>query len=92
MEWVNIRERMPELNTNILVTCKVGHYWAEIDGSEDNRHLEILVGYLHDEHEHFKALKSHIVFCVDCGCSGPEFDREDYEVTHWMPLPELPRE
>lgn len=92
MEWINIKTQKPENNQNILVIAKEGHYFPEVHGLKDIRCQNMYVGYFFDDHEYFKNLNPKLEFCVDCGCSGREFDRAELEVLFWRPLPEFPDE
>lgn len=75
---------MPELLQDVLITAKAGYEW------DNERPIKMYVGYFDDANRFFKNSKPEVKFFVDCGCSGPEFDKENLEVLYWMPLPKLP--
>ena len=92
MKWIDIKQSHTDLEQSVLVAAKEGNYWPEIHGEKDERAVLFYVGHFYNEHECFKTLKPKIEFYVDCGCSGPEFDKANLEVLFWMPLPKLPEE
>ena len=91
MDWIKLAEKSPPLKLSVLVLAKTGFYWPEVHGKKDDRAFGMYVGYLYDDYENFKNMKiPKIEFMVECGCSGYEHDRENFEVVYWMPLPKLP--
>lgn len=89
-EWIDVKDRLPDLKQPVLVVAKEGFSWPE-NGSEDERQIQTHVGYFYDANETWKSLEQKIEFIVDCGCSGIEHDRPYLEPIFWMPLPEAPR-
>lgn len=90
MNWIKVSDRLPDLNTNVLVIAKIGYCWDIED--KDDRPKGLFIGYFYDTNLMFKNLKPKIEFEVDCCCSGMEHDREEFDPTHWMPLPDEPKE
>jgi hypothetical protein len=90
-EWVKCSERLPPLKQTVLVTAKEGSYFPEVHG-KDERKLNLYVGFFFDDHADFVSLKPKIIFEVECGCSGYEFDRAYLEPIYWMPLPKPPED
>lgn len=76
MEWISINERLPELvNKN-----KYGDFSDDVIFLTDKGAIE---GRLNANGSFsFISLDEH-----GCGCCGDDTD----VVTHWMPLPELPK-
>ena len=76
-EWISVKERLPELYQNVLV-----HYCNQHCVEPHN----YAVAYRQDGLDEFNPGEN--IWHVD---SSPlELDGSD--VTHWMPLPELPKE
>ena len=76
MEWISVKDRLPEYDVPVLVISKT--YPNEVTTAvlryEDGWHWEQYAGY---------------GFLSDKDCY--EFD-DDYQYTHWMPLPTPPKE
>lgn len=51
----------------------------------DKRGKGVFVAYWHDDY-------SKIEWEIDCHCSGAVRDKECFEPTHWMELPEPPKD
>ena len=78
-EWISVKERLPELEQEVLVYA-VG----KESGFEDDAHIAISMRYVFH------------IFTWDKGVEewqAPwDYFNRNYEVTHWMPLPEPPKE
>ena len=74
-EWIPCNLQMPPERTDVIAKCKVGFCW----GDEDKRSIVIKVLYW--EH-HYGQQK----WFMDCGCSGYEFDAENFDVIAWKPF------
>lgn len=68
MEWIDCKERMPELEQETLIRIPVGHYFNIENGK-----------YKGDGN------------WVGAWCDRKGKDHA-YKVTHWMPLPEPPKQ
>lgn len=91
MEWISVKERLPEPETNVLI--KHRYFITE-------PYANITIGHLHQDSDlRRKPYWNWIAYGADMVhpkveayhraefiCPGSEF------VTHWMPLPELPKE
>ena len=78
-EWIPVTERLPELNQEVLVYA-VG----KIDGFIGSSAYAITERFLF---KYFPSSKG-----TEKWGSPWEYFMEDYEITHWMPLPEPPKE
>jgi len=83
--WIDIKDEQPPLRKDILVVAKIGYHY-----SKDAHPTDIFLGYFVNKNEGFKHLKIEPEFIVNCGCSGREFDTEDYEVLYWQYPPKKP--
>lgn len=79
-EWISVKERMPALDTEVLVFAVGLPEW----GFEGKTTMAIAYR-----------------FTYRFGSSGKEYEQwstpweyfhKDYKITHWMPLPEPPKE
>ena len=68
MNWISVKDRLPEIKKKILLLTDEGVIEGSLNG--------IGKGW------NFLWLKAH-----GCGCCG----EDNPEVTHWMPLPESPK-
>lgn len=77
MEWISVKDRMP-------ADCKPVLMCVSREAREKDRSCGIFVGNFHDIGSKF--------FAVECiyGDGWIPFDVED--ITHWMPLPEMPND
>ena len=62
MEWINIKDRLPEEGVQVLI-------------------------YFADD----KKYKVDYIVCCPEPIWACTLEREEYKVTHWMPLPESPK-
>lgn len=78
MEWISIKDRMPEINTEVLAY------------GQDNADWEMKIKQCKytgdDKNEHFK--REEPIWIYDDHCCLLQLEN----VTHWMLLPELPKE
>ena len=74
MKWISVKERLPELKTEVLINIRYG---------------DIIQAYYHGKG-----------WCIsrdvrdnakDCYANDPNLIT-DFDVTHWMPLPEPPKQ
>lgn len=79
MRWISVKDRLPELDQDVLVYAK-----GKEDGFLDCTHIVISQRYTFHIFEWDKGVE-------EWQAPWPYFNR-NYEVTHWMPLPELPKE
>jgi len=78
MEWISVKDSLPELYQTVIVCVLRGHSW------EENRKLKIYTAYYGNDYlEKWQ---------VDCDCTGNEVDKEIIDPIFWMPLPDLPKE
>lgn len=77
--WISVKDKLPELNQWVLVYA-VG----KIDGFIGEHTIEICKRFI----QHiFPSSPGHEIW------SSPyQYFHTDYEITHWMPLPEPPKE
>ena len=84
-EWISVKDRLPEMEHGfamrqesecVLIVCN------------DNVHVAHLCEKWCD--------RTQVVFeACDCDCRGHDMEQDEWElddVTHWMPLPEAPKE
>jgi hypothetical protein len=78
MKWINIKDRLPKKGETVLL----------ILGTIKNIHT----GYYFDEIEN-ECNYSYHVRGFQHSCENCELDIEDpnFDITHWMPLPKLPK-
>lgn len=77
--WIPVTERLPELNTEVLVYA-VG----KIDGFIGESAIEITNRFI------FRLFPSSEG--TETWSAPRQYFLTDYEITHWMPLPESPKE
>ena len=78
-QWISVKDRFPELGKDVLVYA-VG----KIDGFIGEREIAICKRYTMRV---FPSAPEHETW------SSPwRYFHTDYEITHWMPLPEPPKE
>ena len=84
-EWISVKDRLPRLDTVVLICYQSGY-----DGS-----AIYAFGGLVDDGDGWLWGISHAGMGIyandDAVASDVEAD-DDYQVTHWMPLPEPPKE
>jgi hypothetical protein len=77
--WISVNDRLPELNQDVLVYA-VG----KIDGFIEKHAIEICNRFIQ---RIFPSSPGQEMW------SSPyQYFHTDYEITHWMPLPEPPKE
>jgi hypothetical protein len=80
-QWINVEDRLPELDyQNVLVFCDGGN---------------IQTTKFHSDRFAFKWIKSNCYTRKSLGKLSGHFmlsHDSGYKVTHWMPLPEPPKE
>ena len=85
--WISVKERLPEGEDPVLILVKeTEHYGLNKDKSKVY-HCQYLA-YWDDE-------EWYTTWCNGCrkiSDTAKEPYEDDYEVTHWMPLPEPPEE
>lgn len=99
MNWISVKDRLPENEQSVLVCVKRKNYSGS--GQEyykfimqafytDGKHTPEESGYLWEEEYDEKIPKG---WWEDCYCSE-EFSPldKDMEVTHWARMPEPPKE
>lgn len=78
MKWISVKERLPELNKNVIVYCfDPVHNSTYNDIKEDFIRIACLIEF-EDNSERIRRWHGH-------GSSHSS-------VTHWMPLPEIPND
>lgn len=77
MEWISVKDRLPELEENVLLF----DYWKSVSGEQME---DIRVGYLRE----FVTRKSSSGLVTIEEWGGTEFA---FNITHWMPLPKPPK-
>ena len=78
IEWVSITEQLPEIGVEVLLFDD----WKCTNGE---RRQDMKVGYLSE----FTIRKTADGKAYNCEWRGHEFL---FNITHWMPLPQPPRE
>lgn len=79
MDWISVKDRLPDEDSAYIVFY---HEWSngEFLPKYDDRYVDIL--------KFFRGLGWRLPVCVDKRCENDT----NREVTHWMPLPEPPKE
>lgn len=99
MDWINVKEKLPKNEEVVLVTCnRNGYKFITIAIHEDGTMLEEDSNFVwYDINKHDRYNEELDDYYVPEGWwENHEFDSDEYnnmidcEVTHWMPLPELP--
>lgn len=71
MNWISVKDRLPELNTDCLIYLSRATVYIQMVKFEDY-HKDLGIGWYSEEYGFWKF---------------------DYpSITHWMPLPERPKE
>ena len=81
MEWINIKDKLPKPNVNVL------GYKQDVEDEVDEKDGIIRVYYLYNkEKQKYYGYKNPVFreYCSD-DCRW-----ETDKITHWMPLPEKP--
>src|SRR5690242_17427777 len=94
MEWISVKERLPELNQNVICFQPA----KKASGETEKRRARILMGYLFkiEPGERDGWIEQHVLFIKDFSLlrggtfwAFPYICHQNF-VTHWMPLPEHP--
>lgn len=85
MEWISVKEKMPKEYTDVLILNKYKNY-------EKKTSFMIFTAYWDDLNRVFRSNITGLFtrFLPDEFWHMAEFKKK--EITHWMPLPELPKE
>ena len=76
MEWISIKDELPEIEEFVLL-------FDDWQSSSGEKYKDVRVGYL----DSFTTMKSSQGIDRSCVWGGTEFA---FNITHWMPLPEPP--
>lgn len=83
MEWIDIKERKPNVGETVLITVYSPGYFDEDEGHMTSEDYDILIGDMYNEKGFWSGYNQ-------LGCWGklvenPE-DPSDYRVIAWMPI------
>ena len=78
MEWISVKDRLPEFDTPVMII---------LGGSFHSKNIWLM---LRDNDYDGWLWSEHISGCINDKDNYEASD--DYAVTHWMPLPEPPKE
>lgn len=85
MEWISVKDRLPNEEEDVLVLVRnIEHYGRHKE--KRNIYRDVYVGWIVDD-------EWATVYCHGFQYLNKEsekYQNEEYEVTHWMPLPKLP--
>ena len=85
-EWISVEDRLPEPEQNvILCTSEIETYGRHSEKKEIYRN--IYMGYFDGD----EWLTSYCHGCEYIFRMNEKYPNETIEVTHWMPLPQLPK-
>ena len=79
-DWISVKDSLPDLKVRVLACQLIDNrcFWG-------SHHY--FVAYFDN-----RVSKNEIAWGIDCGCSGVNCMRVEFEPTHWMPLPSPPEE
>ncbi len=80
-EWVSVKNESPPKDKVFLGYIFCGYNWNGIFEDNINRKIQTCV-WCNDLDRIIES----------CDCSGYEHERAEIELTHWMPLPEKPKD
>lgn len=104
MEWISVKERLPENEHDVLIAvrrkwhsnpsayCRLVTKAFHTDGEHNTEESDYIWDFdiiSYDEEHDVGLVPEGWWECVDY---SEEFSAVDDEVTHWMELPELPKE
>lgn len=72
MEWISVKDRLPNDGVSVLVTVDLKH----------RKFVGVFFHHKHPLHDEKKWISE----------SQPDYDYGYENVTHWMPLPEPPKQ
>ncbi len=83
MNWISVKDKLPDEGQDVLVLVReIEFYGKHLD--KRNIHRSVYTGWRIDDE------------CATFYCYGRQYvsanesEQCEFEVTHWMPLPELP--
>lgn len=86
-EWISVKERLPDEEEDVLVFVRnIEHYGRH--NKKRSIYRNVFVGWRVDD-------EWATIYCHGFQYLDKESDKhpnEEYEVTHWMPLPKSPTE
>lgn len=90
MKWISVKDRLP-----IQYLANAGEYFTEIVLAVDNLSRQWVVEYcVEGPNKSWEKGRQYWSIVNDndnyCHCINCDFD--EIPITHWMPLPELPKE
>lgn len=90
-EWISVKDRLPDDEEQdahgVLIHMEVVETYGKHNERKTKWH-DIFVGY----YDSGEWQTSYCYGCEDVSKAFERFPNETYEVTHWMPLPEPPKE
>lgn len=85
MEWISVKERLPDEEEDVLVLVRyIEHYGKHKEKRNISR--VVFVGWRVDDE--WATVYCHGFQYLET--ESKNFPDEELEVTHWMPLPKLP--
>lgn len=86
MEWISVKDKLPENNNYVLVA---DFNFTPTEGLEADNYF---IGYWDGENWFADANETFVRVCAGWNGGIISSDVNQQDVTHWMPLPEPPKQ
>lgn len=86
--WISVKDRLPDEEEDVLLLVREVEYYGRYGGEKENVYRDVFTGWRIDDewattycHGHRKLEEE-----------SEHYPNCEHAVTHWMPLPEPPKE